>query len=75
MTPKEVRNAHRIPLIRIAAAALVAEATVRVYEADREAVSPPKREALDPSSGSFENWGAAEKSTSLGDTPDDGCDA
>lgn len=47
MSPREIRRAARVPLIRVAADARVAEATARVYEADPSAVTAEKREALD----------------------------
>lgn len=46
-TPRDIRRARGIPLINVAAVARVSETTARIYEADRERVSAPKREALD----------------------------
>jgi len=45
--PREIRQAHRLPMIRVAAANRRAEVTIRLYEANREAVSVETREQLD----------------------------
>jgi hypothetical protein len=47
LKPREVRKRAGLPLIAAAVGAGVAEATARIYEADRDAVSPGKRAALD----------------------------
>jgi hypothetical protein len=46
-TPKEIRKAARLTLIAVAVGAKKAEGTVRVYEANRSAVSEQSREILD----------------------------
>lgn len=47
MSPKEIRKAAGLSLIAAAVGAKKAEATVRLYEADREAVSEASRADLD----------------------------
>lgn len=45
--PRDIRRALRLPLIRVAAEVRSSEATARIYEADRAAVSKAKRDDFD----------------------------
>lgn len=45
--PKEARVKAGLPLIAVAVGAGTSETTARIYEANRDAVSPKKRAALD----------------------------
>jgi hypothetical protein len=46
-SPKEIRTAAGVSLVVVAVRAKTTEHTARIYEANREAVSQSKREALD----------------------------
>ncbi len=46
-SPREIRKAAGVSQIQVAVAAGVSEPTVRLYEANPEAVSSEKRRALD----------------------------
>jgi hypothetical protein len=46
--PKDIRRRAGVSQLRVAADTNTSQPTVRLYEADREAVSPEKQAALDP---------------------------